>query len=228
MRTVICVPYRGDERRDRLWQFTLQWIQAHYPYPVFKGDSDGEFSRGAARNAAAALAGDWDVAIFHDSDTIAHPDAVEAAVKTAAEIDKMVVAGDSHMYCDRPSTDRILASNTPMFPRPVSFDEHGVYEKPCSGVVAVNRNLYNKVGGYPELTGWGYEDLVFLQACGIFGRGNTWVDGHITLHLWHEPSDRTRETQSNLEVWKKLANYRLRADRDGARRYLASIGHRVP
>lgn len=226
---VVLVPMRLSESRWPVWNFVSDWI-GRYNLPVFTADSDTEvFSPGAARNAAASAAGYWDVAVFHDADTIAHPDAVAQAIDMAANSRRMVVAADSHMYCDRASSQRIMASGVPAFARPDSFDEHGIYQKPCSGVFAVNRDLFTRVGGYLEgLTGWGYEDLVFLQMCGIFGDGNTWVPGHITLHLWHEPSPRDADTESNKQVWQTLTGYRRRGDRDGARRYLASLGHRVP
>jgi hypothetical protein len=120
-----------------------------------------------------------------------------------------------------------MATGEASVPRPDSFDHHGIYERPCSGVFAVNRDLFHKVGGYVEtLTGWGYEDLVFLQCCGIFGDGNTWVPG-ITLHMWHPPSPRDDDTFTNKKVWQTLTKYRVRADRDGARRYLNDLGHTV-
>lgn len=197
--------------------------------PIHVGDNPGEFSPAAARNMAARLAGDWDVAVFHDSDTIAHPEAVAQAVTMAANCMQMVVAADSHMYCDKPSSQRIMASGQPTFARPVSFDEKGIYTRPCSGVFAVNRELFDRVGGYVEsLHGWGYEDLVFLQQCGIFGDGNTWVPGHITLHLWHPPAPKTADTATNEIVWHRLTKFRRRQDRTGAKQYLASLGHSVP
>lgn len=211
-----------------MWEFVRSWIGAHYPMPVFVGDNPGRFSPSAARNDAARQAGDWDVAVFHDSDTIAHPDAIHQAIQMAAESMMMVVAADSHMYCDRPSSQRILDSRVAAFARPQSFDSNGIYEKPCSGIVAVNRTLFDTVGGYVEsLSGWGYEDLVFLQMCGIFGDGNTWVPDHINLHLWHEPSPRDEHTRSNKAVWKKLTEFRRRKDQAGARTYLASLGHHL-
>lgn len=227
MNVVVCVPYRsrGD---DRLWDFTRHWIEQSYPYPIFVGDNGGAFSRSAARNAAAAQAGNWDVALFHDADTIAHPDAIKQAIAIAATSMQMVVTADAHMYCDQASTERILASGSPAFARPASFDEHGIYEKPCSGIVAVNRNLFDAVGGYVHLNGWGYEDLVFLQQCGVFGDGNTWVSGHINLHLWHQPSPRNQDTETNKAVWQQLTRHRIRGNADGARDYLATLGHTVP
>lgn len=230
MDTVILTPLRVKPGRVQNWRFVRNWINDNYPMPLFAEDSPGEvFSPAAARNSAARLAGDWDVAIFHDCDTIAHPDAVAQAIDLAANSMQMVVAGDSHMYCNRSSSKRIMDSGVPMFPRPDSFDEHGIYEKPCSGVFAVNRDLWEKTGGYVEtLNGWGYEDLVFLQCCGIFGDGNTWIPGHITLHMWHPPSERNRDTESNKQVWQTLTRYRQRRDRKGAARYLASLGHTIP
>jgi glycosyltransferase involved in cell wall biosynthesis len=194
--------------------------------PIHVGDNLGEFSPAAARNHAARLAGDWDVAVFHDSDTIAHPDAIAQAVNMAANTMQMVVAADSHMYCDKPSSQRIMASGSPAFARPASFDERGIYLRPCSGVFAVNRELFDRVGGYVEsLHGWGYEDLVFLQQCGIFGDGNTWVPGHITLHLWHPPAEKTSDTATNKAVWHTLTKFRRMKDPTGAAKYLATLGH---
>ncbi|QDH91818.1 glycosyltransferase [Mycobacterium phage Phrappuccino] len=229
MRTVICTPYRSvDARRDRLWEFTRGWIADHYPYEVFVGDHDGPFSRARARNLAAAAAGDWDIAIFHDADTLAHPEAIEEAIDMAAATNRMVVAGDSFMYVNEFSTNRILDSGVPMFARPASFDEHGIYSLPCSGVFAVSRKLFDAVGGYVEnLHGWGYEDLIFLTSCGIFGEGNAWVPHHILLHLWHEPSPRTADTARNKALWEQLANIRNREDTAAAVEFLTALGHEV-
>lgn len=205
------------------------WITANYPMPIHVGDNPGVFSPSAARNEAARSAGNWDVAVFHDSDTIAHPDAIAQAISMAATGMRMVVTADSHMYCCQTSTQRIMESGSAAFARPDTFDANGIYEKPCSGVFAVNRKLWDTVGGYVEsLQGWGYEDLVFLQMCGIFGMGNTWVDGHINLHLWHPPAPTNEHTITNKRVWQTLTQYRLRRDRQGARQYLASLGHTVP
>ena len=230
MRTVILTPFRSSPVRAPLWKWVQGWIGDHYDFPVFAADCDGvPFRSGAARNAAARLAGDWDVALVHDADTIAHPDAVAEAVRLAAESPRMVVAGDSHMYCDAVSSARIMASGSPAFARPASFDDRSVYAKPCSGVFAVSRSTWDRVGGYVEsLAGWGYEDLTFLQCCSLFAGGHTWVPGHITLHLWHPPESRDSDTARNQHVWKMLANYRRLGVPQQARQYLRSLGHRVP
>lgn len=230
MNTVICTPYRPDGgRRDLLWDFTQEWIETHHPrYLLAVGDSPGEkFNRGQARNAAAHAAGDWDVAVFWDSDTITAPDAVEEAIATAAVQDTMVIAGDVYMYLNQASTDRILAGG-PIIPRPVAIDDgRGIHVKPCSGIYAVSRTLFDRVGGFIEcFPDWSHEDLVFLTSCGIFGAGTWWVTGNSLLHLWHEPASVTEGSARNKEIWEGLlARW---GDPRAARNYLASYGHKVP
>jgi len=230
MRTVILTPFRPTDGREANWEFVQRWIAERYPHDHYVSDSnDGPFSPAAARNNAARAAGDWDVAVFHDADTIAHPVAVAQAIDMAATSMKMVVAADSHMYCCPASSERIRATGDAGFARPDSFDTNGIYERPCSGVFAISRKLWDAVGGYVEsLHGWGYEDLVFLQQCGVFGDGNAWIPGHITLHLWHPKAERDARTETNKAVWRQLTRYRVTRDAKGARHYLASLGHHLP
>lgn len=227
MKTVILTPYRPTPDRQPIWDFVREWIAVHYGYPVFEADCDGfPFSSAQARNKAARLAGDWDVAIVHDADTIAHPEAIRYAVAEAQASMRMVFAGDSHMYCDPMSSQRIMQTGDASFPRPVSFDDRGIYPKPSGGIFAVNRKLWDRVGGYVEsLVAWGFEDLCFLQCAGIFGDGHAYVPGHITLHLWHPPLTESADTRFNEHVWQTLTQYRVRRDQDGARHYLAGLGH---
>lgn len=229
MKTVVVMPYRAHPNRDHLRDFTLQWIRDHYDYPVIEADSDTtEFAAGAARNKALRSTG-WDVALIHDADTIAHPDGVAKAISYAARADQMIVTADAHMYCDPASTARILASGVPMFPRPLRFDYHGIYERPSGGIVAISRSTFERTGGYVEtLQSWGFEDLVFLQCCNLFADGHGWAAGHINLHLYHPPAPRNADTKRNEQVWRTLADYRITNDRAGAREYLAGLGHTVP
>lgn len=230
MRTVILTPYRASVEREPVWRFVQGWMADNYSYPLFVSDSDSEpFSPAQARNRAAFSAADWDVALVHDADTIAHPEAVRYAVAEAAASMRQVFAADSHMYCDPRSSQRIVDCGVPAFARPVSFDDRGVYGRPSGGVFAVSRRLWDAVGGYVEnLTAWGFEDLVFLQCCGLFGEGHTYVPGHITYHLWHPPSPPTADTRFNEQVWRTVTDFRIHRNRDGARHFLAGMGHSVP
>lgn len=230
MKVVVLVPYRAAPEREKSWGFVRQWITSNYGYDIWVADCDGTpFSSAQARNRAAALAGDWDVAVIHDADTIAHPEAVRYAVAEASASLRMVFAGDSHMYCDPISSQRIMLSGNPGFARPVTFDERGVYPRPSGGVLAVSRTLWDATGGYlNSLTAWGFEDLVFLQCAGLFGEGHSYIPGHITLHLWHPPLPETVETRFNERIWRELTEFRIARNIDGAKHYLAGLGHTVP
>ena len=216
--------------RDRNYRFLRSWIAEHHPdWPVFTGISDRDpFSPAQARNNGARMAGDWDVMVFWDADTLVHPDAVWDAVGRACSSPVMAIAADSHIYTDQLSADRYLSTGL-MFPRPRGdatgpFNSEGIYRRPCSGVLAVGRELWRATGGYVDSLGGedSHEDLVFFRQCQIFGDGVVWCDG-IAVHLWHPPAPRVNGR--NHGAWQALAGTHTRQK---ARRYLATLGHAVP
>jgi hypothetical protein len=232
----VVVPFgsMGCAWRDRNFLHITGWIGQHHPgWPVFTGLSDRvPFSPAQARNSGAGLAGDWDVIVFWDADTLAHPDAVNEAVRRAHADPVMVLAGDSHIYSDELSADRYLANGL-MFPKPRGdnmkpFGKEGIYRRPCSGIVAVGRRLWDATGGYIDCLGGedSHEDLAFFQQCQIFGDGVQWVAG-IQVHLWHPPAP--RRNGRNHAVWQRLATMqRCGISRADVATYLATLGHRVP
>jgi glycosyltransferase involved in cell wall biosynthesis len=233
----VVVPFgsMGCAWRDRNYLHITGWISKHHPdWRVFTGLSDRDpFSPAQARNHGAALAGDdWDVIVFWDADTVAHPDAVNEAVRRAHAEPVMMIAGDSHIYTDELSADRYLATGL-MFPKPRgdetrSFNSQGIYRRPCSGIVAVGRQLWDATGGYIDSLGGedSHEDLAFFQQCQIFGNGVQWCAG-IQVHLWHPPAP--RRNGHNRQVWQKLANmHRCNVARNYVTDYLSTLGHRVP
>lgn len=237
VRTVVCVPRWPDNgRRDQVWVWLKSWMQRQYPYEIFEGHDPGP---GEARAQAAAKAGDWDVAVFADADTLAHPEAVETAVKRCVDENRMVLACDSHMYMSKESSDRIMNGGM-WFPRPYTMDKRdrdkAIYARPCSGVYAIPRSLYEVCGGYPALGPEGFEDLVWFQLTSIMsGNGPDWVEGHITLHLWHPPAQRAQtthrhpDTVRNKALWQQLARMRNGSRAiEQARAAMAAVGHVVP
>jgi hypothetical protein len=234
MKIAVVIPFgsMGCEFRERNYQHIRTWIAKHHPdWPVFLGTSDRDpFAPAQARNNGAALAGDWDVLVFWDADTVVHPDAVREAVRRAAAAPVMVLACDSHIYTDQLSADRYLATGL-MFPKPRgnnrSFNLEGIYRRPCSGVLAVGRQLWTATGGYIDSLGGedSHEDLAFFQMCGIFGEGVEWVEG-IQIHLWHPPAPRSNGR--NYQVWRKLAEMKRKGLTLQAKTYLASLGHSAP
>src|SRR5258706_10230324 len=95
---VICVPWRaGSAHRERSWIFARRrW--ARLGLEIVVGDRPGPFSRSGSRNAAAAAAGAWDVAVFVDADTIVREAAPTlAAIELAAASGRVVIPHDQYL-----------------------------------------------------------------------------------------------------------------------------------
>lgn len=234
----ICVPRKADQgRRDEIWRWVRhEWLEVHHDWPIYEGTSDTDpWSMAAARNDAARQAGDWDVAVFQDSDTITHPDALRQAVIQAATCDKLVVAGDMRMTMDRVSSDEILRRGY-WFPRPdghhskSNCEDNTCYGEPASGSVVIGRKLFDAIGGFCEpLRGWGYEDLVFMTCAHLFGDGVAWTPNSMLLHFHHEKSRLTEDSQRNYDIWQHLHELgKFENKRELATAYLKEIGHTWP
>lgn len=233
------VPFGTDHaERQRNWDFVRTWIKERHGWPIYVGSSDRTpFAPAQARNRAARAAGHWDVAVFWDSDSIAHPDAVREAVRVAADTHKLVIAGSGHTYMDQLSTERYLATRL-MFPQPTdwpdtkrkrfTFDDRSVYRDPCSGIFALSRTLWEQTGGYVDSLGGqdSHEDLIFWQQATIFGAGVTRVEG-MKLHLWHPTA--ARVAGDNHRHYHHLVQITGRPNAATlARNYLAKLGHATP
>jgi hypothetical protein len=193
VRTAVLVPRREDQgRRDRLWAHVKDRWQAagHAVHEGHHGADEGPFNRSAAINRAAASAGDWDVAVVADSDTICPLHQVEQAVALAAASDQIVFGFERFQALSWEMTDRVLDGyDGDWLPGVVDTQPHS-----CSSCVVVPRPLWDDVGGFDEgFVGWSFEDVGFSLACqavrggyGRFGRiaGDVW-------HLAHDPAPAT-------------------------------------
>lgn len=235
MKVVVLVPFSSGscEYRVRNWKYVQHWIRSCHPWPITVGEAPHApgrfFPIAKARNNAARAAGSWDVAVFWDSDTLAHPDTVAEAVRAVQDSHKTQwLASDAHTYMDEVSTGRFLDTDK-MFPFPRGdrthpFNKEGIYRRPCSGIFAVHRELWEATGGYVEALQGNdsHEDLVFLQMCRIFGDGTGWIEG-MQLHLWHPPAPRTNG--ANHRLWQDLARISTRQMATSA---LMPYRHRIP
>lgn len=236
---MVLVPFGTDHaERQRNWDYVRAWIGEKHGWKIYIGSSDRDpFSPAQARNRAAAVAGPWDVAVFWDSDSIAHPDAIREAVRTATDTNKLVIAGTGHCYMDELSTERFLATGL-MFPEPTdwpdtkrqrfTYDPRSVYRDPCSGIFAVTRTLWEQTGGYVDSLGGqdSHEDLIFWQQCIVFGQGVTRVAG-MKLHLYHPTANRVKG--DNHRHYHRLVEMTRHPHAQHlARNYLAELGHSVP
>jgi len=201
LRTVILVPYRPDGgRRDELWSFTAAWLKRHHPdYPIYIGESPaGLFNRSAAINHAATEAGDWDVAVICDSDTLVAPSQFEDAVARAHSTELLTSTLTRVVELTEESTDRFMADSEldPRGLRSVRTRKRELLTQ--SSVVAVPRRLWDAVGGFDEeFCGWGCEDNAFWLAAGIVGghgkaNGNPSRISGPAYHLWHPPATKIK------------------------------------
>lgn len=190
---VILIPWReGAPERKRNLDFTVAWY-GPLELPVFYGDSDPDqpFNRAAARNAAAAAAGDWDVAAFIDADCVADLDTVQRAIDMARENQKAYIPHTAFWSLPERGTNRLMTD-------PKLAETRGGILKLMgqpniadsvmpSGVVVVPRVAFDAIGGYEEgFIGWGWEDTAFLfdlRRTGYMGKPER-VHGNM-LHLWH-------------------------------------------
>ena len=203
MRTVICVPWRGgDPHRERAWAWCRARWASYVDWPIVTADADPEqpFSRAGSKNAAARLAGDWDVAVFADADCILrYPPPLLRAVEVAAERGFAVLPHTSYHPLTESGTEAVYLA------RRLGWDMHarekcwcltcrppteGERRRPDSaigGLIVIPRGLWDAVDGYDErFRGWGSEDGAMNQALRTLGSVER-IEATL-YQLWHQPS----------------------------------------
>lgn len=212
VKVAILAPWRsGPEDRAELWSFARAWWEHGHPeWTIHEaaGPVTGPFNRSAAINEAAQAAGDWDVAIIIDTDTLVSPDAARTAVDVAAATDAMVLAGDERVMLSRDGTRRILEGYRGNWR--VRGMQERVYTDGCSSCVVVSRKLWDQLGGFdPLFVGWGFEDIAFRIACETFSGKHMVKLSSEMFHLWHTTScennarsDTYRANEARCERYK--------------------------
>lgn len=195
-RVVVLCPRRvGRPDRDRLWSFArAHWAKILPGVPIIEGHhhpDEGPFSRSAALNRAAELAGAWDVAILIDADVLLDPHAVRDAVERALETGGPVLAYHERGQLTAAGTQKILDGYRGNWRPLVKLRSNygGFLYDACSSAVVVTRELWDAVGGFDEVfAGWGWEDVAFRIACETTS-GLELHKIHATAwHLWHRVS----------------------------------------
>jgi len=199
-RAVVLVPRRaGVPERDAIWAWCRR-IWEQQGWPVFEGhhDEPGLFNASKARNAAAQAAGDWDVAIFADADTVPWDwRSVREAVGVAARTGHFVRPFRTYHMLDEEASRSFM--ETGVLPK---RGMRWLRESAYGGIHVVPRRLWDASGGYDErFLGWGSEDAAFEFACRVLG-GFTRLPGDV-YHLWHPMQQRdpsTPQFQANVAL----------------------------
>jgi len=222
-RVVVLVPRRPEPWRDQLWRYVQQEIETELDWPIFEGVDAGQqpMNRAAARNRAAGQAGDWEVAVFLDADTVPDFSNLQRAVELVGETGKLVCAQTEFRSLSRAGTELVLAGQCDPESAPVRW----VYPNPKSSCIAIGRELWDLVGGYDErFDGWGWEDSSIFHACqALAGVGRLPGTCH---HLWHP---RSPEKNPGRDAYRRNealgARYKAaRKDPDAMRAILAEPG----
>lgn len=206
MTPVFIVPRRSDPSaadRDQLWTFCKKWWTDAFPdWEIYEHPGpDGPFNRGAAINSAVKNAKDWDVLVIIDGDVVADPQQVESAVKIAASTGQMTFAFTDYVALNQAMTRQVLHGNKGDWSRGarLKMSSH------VSSIVVVPRNMWSRVHGFDaRCNGWGYDDVIFTDACRTLGGGVNRVPGTV-YHLHHAPSPEAAKGQAGRRAAGELA-----------------------
>ena len=215
---VILIPWRGgDTSRERNLHFVLDWYRGmNLPVTLADADSDKPFNRGASRNAAAQIAGDWDTALVADADCVADPNVIWEAFRVARETGTMVLPHDDFWRLSERGTHRLIADPDHYRAHPgdildLSMGTRLQQSMMPSGALVITRASFEAIGGYADIPFWGFEDSLLLieakEAVGV-----TRLPGYL-WHLWHP---RTTGTIDDRTQAREIADRHL-ADRRASR-----------
>ena len=201
----VLVPWRTDNGpREQIWRRLQRDVWAGWR--VVASDHDGTaFSRAAARNQAARQAGDWQVAILADADSIVPPGRLHAAIDLALSSGRMVIAHDRWVNVRPDEQADFLTSWCVQY-----TPEREVFPLTVGSMLVVPRAVWDAVGGQDErMTGYGYEDNAFHRACAILTGDPLRLSGSV----WHFADDpvrptlseqlRSPDTRRNRDLWQR-------------------------
>ncbi len=188
MRAVICVPRRGQqEDYDRIWGVVSSYYDTT-GIEVFVSDSPSErFNLPMARNAAAALAGDWDVAAFVNADCLVPEASLRRAFSHAVDTGRLTVPWDHYYSMTHAGHAAGYDLGCPLdsyFAEQRWRDHSESFQQPFyapGGDVVIPRSLWDRLGGWDDqFWGWQPEDAAMLIAAAPFDR----LSGP-AYHFWH-------------------------------------------
>ncbi len=195
VRTVLLVPRRRDNgHRDKVWDWCRARWEREFPgWPIYEGHHDqGPFNRSAAINAAADLAGGWDVGVVIDADIFVRVSQAASAVARARDTGRVTWAHRRWRGLSEEATSSLLKNGTDFGPQLQRWDMDLVVERTnpmsWSCCVAIPRKVWDDLGGFDErFRGWGWEDMAFMSAIlGLYGYER--IEGDV-YHVWHPRSE---------------------------------------
>ncbi|MCZ2443164.1 MAG: hypothetical protein LC101_05250 [Flavobacteriales bacterium] len=136
-------------------------------YPMYIGELGRTPGRSAvatynaslARNHAAKLAGDWDVAVFHDADTIINPQQIKDGVAMAQETGAVVYPYSERWELDFDGTKMLLEDESSDWQSHLNLYTTGLWWKHNYSA----RSMGVSSRFCTSFVGWGHEDFEYLR-----------------------------------------------------------------
>lgn len=192
MTTAVLMPSGiTDAWRDRARTWVARWYGQHFPNaPIFTGKTSGEWSKGAAVEAARDLCaqdlGRPDVYVIADADSFLHdPADLARAIEMVSTGAAPWVVPHSEVYRLKDAeTERL--HNDPTAEARLGWTCRPIYEGPAGGgITVVSPDAFDTVRGIDaRFLGWGGEDIAFGYALETLVAPPTRLAGRL-VHLWH-------------------------------------------
>lgn len=194
--TLIVVPYRDDGHRAAACQYVCDQLRSMLPgSELLLCDSGHEtFNRSASRNLGVKSAGQGEIVVVCDADTVPDPAGLSSALRRAP-------SGGLHYpfavvnYLTQAGSELVLAGQQPD-PAWVEFSLPSAH----GGCMVMLAEAWRAVGGQDEcFTGWGFEDNAWWATV----KDRLGVPVHhagVAWHLWH-PADRYAGTPEQTRNW---------------------------
>lgn len=181
-KVVTLIPLRigGSQERQWLWDQTKPYLE-ELGYPIYIGEPNGEaWNRSQSINNAARAAGDWEVALIGDGDTI--PD--EVSVKRAVSWVE-IGGGAARPHLERVMLNAIGSQILLRRGHHALSNSHLDKQWAGGGLLVVRRDAWDAIGGYDEnFIGWGHEDSDFNIR--MLATVNWERLPGVSWHLWHD------------------------------------------
>lgn len=166
-KTVLLVPFSSsDQSRILIWKHVKKWLEQTLDYPLYIGEhfpkSAATYNHSLARNLAAQKAGNWEVAIIHDADTIVDPQQIINGVVVAYETGAVTYPYDERWELNATGTKMFLTGTTSNWQQHMTQYTRDV---PLGGCMIIRRDLWEVMRGFDTgFVGWGHEDGAFATA----------------------------------------------------------------
>lgn len=207
MKVDIVVPFAGDcpHRTAALEWLIGQWGTLMPFWGVIVGYGDPDLGRWCKADAVADALdrSAADVIVVHDADCWSDG-TVLAVAEGLTRRSWAMPHGQVHRLTEA-GTRRVLSGDVDV--------SHADADAPYNGfggggIVALTRDLYDRVPLDRRFVGWGHEDESWSRALNCLS-GPRWSAQRPLFHLWHPPQPRPSRERGSADSWGLRERYRL-------------------